>query len=115
MSSKTKDLSTGINNSFMKPSIQSNIFLALLITALMMVNVQGHAQVSEIFQTVKIEKFQGKKFTLKAKIYYQDKLINESFAVLSAFPISDKGKVISNPIYNEKKLIIRKENGVPMN
>lgn len=109
MSSKTKDLSTGTNNSFIKPSIQSNIFLALLITALMMVNVQGHAQVSEIFQTVKIEKFQGKKFTLKAKIYYQDKLKNESFAVLSAFPISDKGKVISNPIYNENAETYYKE------
>jgi len=65
---------------------------------LMLLSYNSYAQISEVYQILKVEEYQGKRFTLKAKIFYKNKMENESFAVLSAFPIRSQAKVIAQSI-----------------
>lgn len=60
----------------------------------------SYAQTYGVYQTVNIEKYQGKKFILEGKIFYKDKITNESWMVLGASSIDNLGKVINKPLYN---------------
>lgn len=73
-------------------------FLSILI---FMTCLSSYGQDSGIYQAVSIEKYQGKKFILKGKIYYKDRLTNGSYAVLGASSYDNKGKVIKTPLYND--------------
>ncbi|MDN3594364.1 alpha/beta fold hydrolase [Zunongwangia endophytica] len=79
----------------------SKFIIFLLLTFLLMLSKTSYGQLSYIFQTVEIEEYQGKKFILKGKIYYENTIENGSYAVLSAFSVSSAAKMINAPIYND--------------
>ncbi|WP_051907738.1 alpha/beta fold hydrolase [Flavimarina sp. Hel_I_48] len=56
---------------------------------------------SGMYQTVNVEKYQGKKFILEGKIFYKNAFTPESYALLTAFAVSDKSKMIDDPLYND--------------
>ncbi len=66
-----------------------------------MTYLNSNGQFFESVQYVDIEKYKGKNFIFEGKIYYKDKLANESFAVLSARSINEKKQQIKSTIYNQ--------------
>ncbi|UUC44712.1 alpha/beta fold hydrolase [Flavobacterium cerinum] len=76
-------------------------YFKFLTALLFITSVNTYGQLYDIFQVTNIEKFQGKNFTLEGKIYYKDAITNDSWLVLAALSVDDKGKVIKAPIYND--------------
>jgi len=62
--------------------------------------ISSYAQIYGVYQTIDIEKYQGKKFILEGKIFYKDKITDESWLVLGASSVDNSGKVINKPLYN---------------
>lgn len=61
----------------------------------------SYAQDSGIYQTVSIEKYAGKNFTIEGKIYYTTELAYGSYGVLGVSFYDTKGKIINKTIYND--------------
>jgi len=66
-----------------------------------MTYITTYGQLFGIYQTVNIEKFRGKNFILEGKIFYKDKITNDSWAVLGAISIDNNAKQIKSAVYNE--------------
>lgn len=62
--------------------------------------INSYGQLPALFQTVAIEKYQGKNFILEGKIYYKDELKDASFAVLGVQSYDSAGMPIKTTIYN---------------
>ncbi|QES90494.1 alpha/beta fold hydrolase [Rhizosphaericola mali] len=72
----------------------------LYVVVFVFISSKNYAQ-QGIFQLVNIEKYQGKEFILEGKIFYANKLANNSFAVLTAIFVDRNSKTIKTPIYND--------------
>ncbi len=66
-----------------------------------MISLKTYGQYYQIFQTVNIEKYQGKNFILEGKIRYKDKITRDSWLVLTTVSIDNKNKPIKAPLYND--------------
>lgn len=64
-------------------------------------SLKTYGQFYQIFQTVDIEKYQGKNFILEGKILYKDKIDRDSWLVLTTVSIDNKKKPIKAPLYND--------------
>lgn len=60
-----------------------------------------NGQIFEVYQVTNVEKYQGKNFILEGKIYYQDKITNNSWAVLAVHTIDNKNKQAKTPLFND--------------
>lgn len=69
-----------------------------------MLSLKTYGQYYQIFQTVNIEKYQGKNFILEGKILYKDKIDRDSWLVLTTVSIDNKNKPIKAPLNNDSAL-----------
>ncbi len=67
-------------------------------------SLKTYGQFYQIFQTVDIEKYQGKNFILEGKILYKDKIDRYSWLVLTTVSIDNKNKPIKAPLNNDSAL-----------
>lgn len=67
-------------------------------------SLKTYGQFYQIFQTVNIEKYQGKNFILEGKILYKDKIDRYSWLVLTTVSIDSKNKPIKTPLNNDSAL-----------
>jgi len=75
-------------------------YIKYLFALFFMTCISSYAQIYGVYQTIDIEKYQGKKFILEGKIFYKDKITDESWLVLGASSVDNSGKVINKPLYN---------------
>ena len=75
-------------------------YIKYLFVLFFMTCISSYAQIYGVYQTIDIEKYQGKKFILEGKIFYKDKITDESWLVLGASSVDNSGKVINKPLYN---------------
>ncbi|RZK57271.1 MAG: alpha/beta hydrolase [Pedobacter sp.] len=61
----------------------------------------SYGQFFEILQTVNVEQYQGKTFSLEGKIFYKDAITNNSWAVLGARSLNGEGKQLKQTLYND--------------
>ena len=69
-----------------------------------MPSLKTYGQYYQIFQTVNIEKYQGKNFILEGKILYKDKIDRDSWLVLTTVSIDNKNKPIKAPLNSDSAL-----------
>lgn len=77
-------------------SFTMKIFTVLLFMACL--NALGQ---SGVYQVVDVEKYQGKKFKLEGKIFYEGLLKYDSYAVLTAISLNQNAQLIKKPLYNK--------------
>lgn len=78
-----------------------NISFKLFFFLTFMICSKIYGQYFMVCQPVEIEKHQGKNFFLEGKIFYNDEIKNNSWVVLSALFLDEKGTGIKNTIYND--------------
>lgn len=77
------------------------IFLNFLIFLITVIFSQFSGQFYQILQVVKTDGHEGKNFILEGKIFYNNEISNNSWVVLSALPLNEKGTGIRDMIHNE--------------
>lgn len=66
-------------------------------------------QLYQVFQVVNIEKYQGKNFILEGKIFYNNEINNNSWLVLSALFLDEKGTGMKGMIHSDDAQIYYKK------
>lgn len=66
-----------------------------------MIYLNTNSQTFSIYQTVDVEKFQGKNFVFEGKIFYKDKIASDSWAVLGTVSLDKNGRQIKEAVYND--------------
>ncbi|WP_404987044.1 hypothetical protein ACI513_09160 [Chryseobacterium sp. M5] len=66
-------------------------------------------QLYQVFQVVNIEKYQGKNFILEGKIFYNNEINNNSWMVLSALFLNEKGTGMKEMIHSDNAQIYYKK------
>lgn len=66
-------------------------------------------QLYQVFQVVNIEKYQGKNFILEGKIFYNNEINNNSWMVLSALFLNEKGTGMKEMIHSDDAQIYYKK------
>jgi len=76
-------------------------YFNLLIIFFSLLYLESYGQEFAIYQAINVEKLHGKSFTLEGKIFYQDKITSNSWAVLGTVLLDNNGKQLKAPSYND--------------
>lgn len=86
-----------------RPTLKLFLFLFFIIFS----KISG--QLYQVFQVVNIEKYQGKNFILEGKIFYNNEINNNSWMVLSALFLDEKGTGMKGMIHSDDAQIYYKK------
>ncbi|MCY0968776.1 alpha/beta fold hydrolase [Chryseobacterium wangxinyae] len=78
-----------------------NFHFKLIIFIILLSFSKTFGQYFMVCQPVEIEKYRGKNFILEGKIFYNSEIKNDSWVVLSALFVDEKGKGMKNTINND--------------